>query len=666
MNTGAIRQPISQKVLASLALLKAFSDEGKSYVDLFVPFVVECIPPSSPNNAITIPDLCVTVQSMFGIVIPAAAMKSILRRAEKRHLILRNGDTIFRNNTSPAISNLKIRRADAEREMHALANRLAAYAQQSHQLDWSPEQSSDALLNFLSIHAVDVLAAVAGHPIVAGTSALSPQEGYIVASFISQVCKDDPTAYEWLKIAVRGRMLADVLVYSNLDTVSQRFDNLACFLDTPVILGAIGLNGPELQTSDRQTLDLLYQQNAIFRIFEHTREEIHGVLAAAEYALRRGDLFRGPASPFFIREHIRPSTIALISATLDKRLEALHVRVVPKPAFERDYTLDEVNFSQFMRQRVRYKTDEQLRHDYDCIEAIYRIRRSDRPIRLEFAKAMFLTKNIALARASAEYFERTHGYTFANIPVCFIFDALGTLAWVKNPAHSSELPYLRLAADCIAALNPSERLWDQVLEEARRLSEEGQLTNDDLALLRDSSEARIAIMGVTKGDPEAAVSETIMEAVTVVKRNIRADVEEKLRKEEGRRISSEQDYQELKRKYDTELAIRQQEYEQRKERVLEVSRSIAHPIASGLGIVVWIVLAVGTVWGLFREQLRSFSINLILMIFVAIALLWSLWSFRYGTSLRYLERKSEMWISNKIYNMLLKQLINNPHNNNGT
>ena len=71
-----------QSVIPSLAILKVNWDEGRDYIENFVPFVAECIR-MAPQPEISVGDLQAAVRDTFGINIPQGALQIILGRAAR-------------------------------------------------------------------------------------------------------------------------------------------------------------------------------------------------------------------------------------------------------------------------------------------------------------------------------------------------------------------------------------------------------------------------------------------------------------------------------------------------------------------------------------------------------------------------------------------------------
>lgn len=135
-------------------------------------------------------------------------MASILRRAEQRKFIFRSQGIYLRRmpeiDAEPSLDS----RLDALRQMNHLIEQVLEFASSRHSIAWTVAQGSDALFAFVSQHAVDALTLVSGNPIFEPSVPTTPETDFVLGSFIAHAELADPIAYEALKTAVRGRMLA--------------------------------------------------------------------------------------------------------------------------------------------------------------------------------------------------------------------------------------------------------------------------------------------------------------------------------------------------------------------------------------------------------------------------------------------------------------------------
>jgi hypothetical protein len=226
---------------------------------------------------------------------------------------------------------------------------------------------------------------------------------------------------------------------------------------------------------------------------------------------------------------VTPSDIALIEATLDRRLEKMSLRTVRKPEHTTALGLNESKLEAVLNDCVSYKSEAQARYDVDSVSAIFRLRKAQRFVKLEKCRALFVTVNHAVIAGTAQFFASEYRYGADDVPICLHADTLGTLAWLKDPTSAPDLPGKRILADCYAALNPDTGTWQRFVDEVEKLRSAGSLDENDYLLLRSSMEARQAVMEITKGNAGAfstgTVEEVLRQARAAVTREAEAALE---------------------------------------------------------------------------------------------------------------------------------------------
>ncbi|MGH9169557.1 MAG: hypothetical protein ACRD0Z_01570 [Acidimicrobiales bacterium] len=206
------------------------------------------------------------------------------------------------------------------------------------------------------------------------------------------------------------------------------------------------------------------------------------------------------------------------------------------PPYDIDTSVDEPALDQVLVDEVRQERDDTRRCDLESLTATYRLRRGRRQTRLESSRAIFVTTNSSLARASAIFF-REQGEA-QTVPICALDHELATVAWLKRPVSAPDLPRKQILADCYAALQPSDELWRKFMVEAERLYSDETLTEEDYFTLRFSVDARRALMDRTLGDPDAFSLGTVEEVLQRARENQHAELRAQLREARAARAES--------------------------------------------------------------------------------------------------------------------------------
>lgn len=632
----------AQRNLTSLAILKVNWDAGKDYIENFVPFVAQALLNSSQPE-VSLPEIQSTLETEFGIIIPSGPLKTILKRAAKRGFVTRERNIYKRNDSALAKLNFSMTRETVLRQNNTLINSLVRYCQDVHDVTWSIEEAETKLLACL---------AHAGLPVISqNAKALSledfhpsKKDDFLIASFIQHLHESDATKFEYLETLVRGGMLVDALYFPEIGNIRSSFQDLEVYFDTNFLLRAMGLAGDVRRDSCIELLDLLYELNANLRCFEHTVKEMRGILSAARACLRdRGKVVTGTFETYdhLAAQGYTTSDVDIILAKLPQRISGLRVRTVATPSYSETLAIDEAKFETMLENKYGFKKEEARYKDVKSITAVHRLRGGRDFYDIDSCKAIFVTTNTELAKAAIDFFEINKE---GQIPLCLPDDVFATHAWLKKPTSAPDLPRKRLAADCFAALNPSDELWTRYTKEIDRSRDSEKVSAEEYALLRYSAVAKNALMDVTRGDPEAFSEGTPQEVLDKAKAAIGEEWKKQL--EEKERSLSEADQRAESAR--TELDIHRQRI-----------RSMAVKVGWGTALFIkaasFALLIAGLIFtlpGVFNI-LDGLSTKFTVFVFLVILTVCTFANLYWGTTIKGIIRKIESWTSHKIESILL-------------
>ena len=446
----------------------------------------------------------------------------------------------LRNSQAVEQSGLPRVRDDVLRRHESLVTRLIDFCRDRYKVTWSHDQAEAALLSYVQDYARPVLgAAFDGHPIPNPAQTVRHAD-FLVNSFAKHLYESQLDGFEYLETIVKGSMLANVLIFPQLDGVSRRFQHLSVFLDTRIVLRALGLSGESQRIASLELIDLLYKQNVSLMIFDHTLEEMYRILEAVAGALRiRRQLRRayGEIMENAIDAGLRASDIEFVIARLPRLVADLRIEVKGRPGHTVPLVVNEARLEQILQEEVGYRREDAKKHDVDSLTSIHRLRQAGVRHQIETCDAVFVTTNTSLARAAALFFREE--YETVTVPLCLLDQTMATIAWLKTPIAMPEFPRHRMVAACYAAMRPPDLLWRRYLEEIDSLQQRGNISEHDYNLLRFSTQARSALMEITFGEVDAFTEGTVTEVLEVARAAARADVEGALREETARRAEAE-------------------------------------------------------------------------------------------------------------------------------
>ena len=136
---------------------------------------------------------------------------------------------------------------------------------------------------------------------------------------------------------------------------------------------------------------------------------MQGILDACAVRLQQGQLryAYGPTLEYFVEAGKSASDLELMSVRLPEKLKAFGVKVIDLPSFyNAEFQIDERGFEAYLEQNIGYSNPKARVHDVDCISAIARRRRGRESRNVEECGALFVTTNIALARATRQFFQK--------------------------------------------------------------------------------------------------------------------------------------------------------------------------------------------------------------------------------------------------------------------
>lgn len=241
--------------LTSLAMLKVNLDtQERDYIDYIVPFAAHVLSTSHPDP-VTDAGVRDLVRTEFGLSLPTRGVQLVLRRLAKRSYLERSHGIYHIRAELPA-TQIPSRRAEAARHITSVVDALCGYAKAKFETAWSPEEATRAITAFLAQFSIECLRAYTQGttiPKVAGGS----RGLHIVCSFVRDAHSSDLTLFESVIVFVKGFMLSNALLCPDLESIQRKFGGVTFYLDTPLVLRLLRLQGEEEFAVTCELSDLL-------------------------------------------------------------------------------------------------------------------------------------------------------------------------------------------------------------------------------------------------------------------------------------------------------------------------------------------------------------------------------------------------------------------------
>lgn len=617
---------MSTATLTSLAMLKVHTDHGQDYLDYLRPFVLHVLIKNRPER---VSDSIVQnyLRDEFGLEIPARAVQVVLKRLSRKHP-LKKEDGVYRIAGELPDPRIDAERADAARHIQAVIAHLREFSNTTARPFASDDEAVTAICVFLAQFDIQCLRAYLRGTAIPNVE--SHQDAYVVlVSKYLLTLQDNPDRFDSFLVVVKGHMLANALLCPDLENAPKSYKGVTFYLDTPLLVRQLGLEGEPKQAAVNSMIDLLRHLGATVAAFSHSRDELESVIKGAANHIEahngRGDIVTEAR-----RRGTTRSDLILMAGQIDEKLEAAGIKIIETPKYSTDLQIDETKFEATLDDEVSYYNPRAKYYDINSVRSIYVLRSGTAPKSIERAKAVLVTSNAAFAQAAYRYGQK-HEESREVSSVITDF-SLANMAWLKSPPGAPALPMTEVLAVSYAALQPSKELLDKYMNEIDKLEKDGKISARDHQLLR-SQLAQDELMNLTLGEEDALTEQTITETLRRVTEEIAREENDKYRAEKAKH---EETLAELKAEREKLIRAQEQLYWRCKRR--------ARVYALVVSIFIVALLLFGLVGG---AGLRSTNqiLGWGLTVAAGFVILFSFGSMVFGTTVKRFHEKLETRIS---------------------
>ena len=432
-------------------------------------------------------------------------------------------------------------------------------------------------------------------------------------------------------------MLANALTCPNLENMTETYKGMTFYLDTPLLVHRLGLEGEPKQTAIEELIDLLAKLGARVAVFSHSLAELQSVVRGAANYLD-SSVGRGAIVYEARKNNTTRSDLFLVAESIEDQLTTSKIEIISTPDYILDYQIDESIFEEFMDDDdLFYYNPRAKEHDINSVRSIYVLRKDRHILSLEKSIAILVTSNTAFARAAWRY-GKQHEPSQEVSSVISDF-SLANMAWLKAPMGASSLPTNRVLAFCYAAMEPSNALINKYMAEIERLKQSGQFSEREHQLLRSSPYIVQELMHSTLGDDEAITSESLGQVLESVTNEIK--------KEESERLAQEQQSHKVTQ---TELTTQQYKYHEQLEynrnlldsiywKCVKQSKRFAQSIYTTFAVLLSVTICIGVILEISDTFTTTWPLTVIPALLGAVSFI----SYLTGGSLRNIRN----WIQNR-------------------
>ena len=510
------------ETLTSLAMLKVKIDQGGDYLDYLRPFILHVLTECKPDP---VTDLVIHdyLRTQFGLEIPSRTIQVVLKRISRNHHLKMVAGVYHITGELPT-SGIIARKSEAERHIQAVVSGLEEFSKNTAKSITTTDEAVTAICSFLTQFQIPCLRAYLRGTAIPNVEGMHNTDIVLVSQYVQLLQRSNPDRFNSFMVMAQGHMLANALLCPDLQNAPKTFKGVTFYLDTPLLIRRLDLEGEYKTAAIVNLIDLLHNLGATIAAFSHSREELEHVLTGAANYI--DDLNgRGAVVLEARRRGTTKSDILLLAAQLDERLADANIELRDTPSYTADFQINEIIFESVLEDEVSYFNPRAKEYDINSVRSIYVLRGNTSPSILEKSKAVLVTTNSGFARAAYEYGQK-HDQSIEVSSVITDF-SLANMAWLKAPMGAPSLPTNEILAFSYAALQPTKDLLCKYLEEIDKLEKLGKITARDHQLLRSSTLAQEELMRLTLGDEDALTAETVTKTLERVCSEIKKEESEK-------------------------------------------------------------------------------------------------------------------------------------------
>jgi len=517
----------SSSTLTSLAMLKVHIDQGQDYLDYLRPFILQVL---IAHGIERITDIAVKDHILidWGLEIPTRAIQVVLKRLARKYPLKKDGGVYIVTGVLPD-PRIVAKKADANRHINAVIADLREFSKNTIKPITNDKEAVDAICAFLSRFDIPCLRAYLRGTTIPDIDNNQDAQIILVCKYVLMLQATNPERFDSFMVVVKGHMLANALLCPDLQSAPKTYKGMAFYLDTPLLVQRLGLEGSHKQLAVENLIELLSSLGATIAVFSHSKEELENVIIGAAKHIESPD-GRGTIVAEARKHGTTKSDLLVLVNQLDDKLEDFQIKTIATPKVIANFQIDETAFEKILiNHEVYYSNPRAKEHDINSVRSIYVLRAHTAPKILEHSKAVLVTSNTGFSKTAFQY-GQIHKESREISSVITDF-SLANIAWLKAPLGSPNIPMAEVLAFAYAAMQPSNELLDKYMVEIDKLEKNGKLTARDHQLLRSSQFVQDELMGLTLGDEDALTEQTVTETLKRVTAEIIKEEDRKLKAE---------------------------------------------------------------------------------------------------------------------------------------
>lgn len=580
------------KTLISTALLTAiFEKTKKGNVDLMAPFILYII--SEGEEKANDEYIKKRMEKDFSFLdFPHVVLKLIIKKLKKEGKI---EQLEYKYHILPSaneeVESFKKRMERAQKESKKVMDALISYLKENTSINIDYTITKKALTAFLDKYGYIIYNDFELYKMKLKSGG---NLQFFIGKFIENEYQKKSEIFTYLKNNIEGLMLANV-IYLQIDTsADNNLNKLDCYFDSPFLLRIIKFKSEEDNKSAEELIQLLKKLGARIKCFRHSFNEVQAILrnyienenngGKTLEALDLGDY----------------SEIELFQMYMDLEniFNAYGITIEEKPNYEKEKfkkncyedEIDEKKLKEILIERYTNKNikDRTIGNDIDSVAAIFRLRESKRPQKLEDCKAIFITSNYDIRDATRQLLNINEKIEIS--PVISDID-LTTIVWLRTLEKSPNIPQDKLIENARAAMKPTTSIIDAFNKSVKKIKNQKYANNSQsLNSLIYSTHFASKFMDEIKGDENRVNARLIVKVYEETESEIKKVRQENIN-EKAKNLKLELKNNEIKEEFDSfKKQVVKNINEKYDKKIENIGKWICKSVEVICTIIIWIIL----------------------------------------------------------------------------
>lgn len=405
----------------------------------------------------------------------------------------------------------------------------------NHKIAISENDAVDMFISFLDKYSPGTISGDYGEQETEYIS--SNRDLYLMAEFIQSTEKKDYKLFEVIQRLSMAYLITTALTFDEpVETRTKEFSDITIYLDTPIVLRLLGLQTEELELAYKEMFRNFKESiSPRFKIFQHTLDEISGIIADCANWIDNpayNPSYANPALLNFIKRQFTQTQILLYQNSIVEKLQELDIEID-----DAEYYLLAEQYMQIDTERLKSKLIETYMQTNPMYNAVknersidYDIKSIENIVKLWGRKSstsysrlgyLFLTNNSTLSFVCRKFTPEYWWDSRNHKSPCMTDYYLGTMIWLSTPADKmNNISKLKLIADCSAATTLSKEVMERFSIELERLQKDKGIRSEDYLLLRKSVYEKNYLQNITLNEETAFKDDTIDQLLEDIKADI--------------------------------------------------------------------------------------------------------------------------------------------------